>query len=82
MKAKKQKPKIYGDFNNRDELGRIRLLESSQEDIVRLGLVPNDGMEIEVHDFDLSADAIVRFSDIEKIWVAEIDWEKIRYKSE
>ena len=84
MKAKKPKPKIYGDFNNADELGRIRLSTiGSEEDIARLGLVLNDGMEIEVdYDDELSADAIVRYSDSEKRWVAEIDWGKIRYKSE
>ena len=44
------KSKIYGDFNNADRLGRIRLLESSQEDIARLGIVLKDGMKIEVDD--------------------------------
>ena len=75
------KPKIYGDFNNADKLGRIRLLESSHADVVRLGFTLRDGMEIEVYDNDLSADGIVRFSDSENIWVVEIDWRKIKDKN-
>ena len=78
-----QKPKIYGDFNDGEELGRIRLLEPSLEYIDRLGLTLKDGMEIEVDDGEeLSADGIVHFSDLENIWVAEIDWKKLRYKDE
>lgn len=77
------RPKIYGDFNDGDELGRIRLLGTSLEDIARLGLTLKEGMEIEIDDvYNLSADGIVHFSDSENIWVAEIDWKKLRYKDE
>ena len=77
------KPKIYGDFQNVDDFRRIRLLESSHEEADRQGVVFKDGMEIEVTDtHSLSADGIVRFSDLENIWVAEIDWKKIRYLDE
>lgn len=78
-----QKLRIYGDFNNADELGRIRLsVAGAQEDIDRLGITLKDGMEIEVYDFDLSTEGVVRFSDLEKIWVVEIDWSKIVDKNE
>jgi len=75
------KPKIYGDFNNADELGRIRLsVAGAEEDIARLGLTLKEGMEIEVTDtHSLSAEGIVRFSDSENIWVAEIDWDKLTH---
>ena len=78
------KPRIYGDFQNVDDSRRIRLsVTGSQEDIERLNLTLKDGMEIEVTDtHSLSADGIVRFSDSENIWVAEIDWEKLRYLDE
>lgn len=73
-------PKIYGDFNNADKLGRIRLLESSKDDIRKAGLTFVGGMEIEVSDGDISSKGIVRFSKDEKIWVAEVDWNKIKNK--
>ena len=79
------KPKIHVDFNSAiDELGRLPLSTvGAQEDIARLGLTLKEGMEIEVDDGDnLSADGIVRFSDSENIWVAEIDWKKLIYKDE
>lgn len=76
----KHKIRIYGDFNNADKLGRIRLLESSQKDFTSLGITPKEAMEVEVYDNDLSADGIVHFSDFEKIWVVEIDWKKIKDK--
>ncbi len=79
---KQRKPKIYGDFNNADAMGRIRLLESSSEDIFRLGLTLKEGLQVEVSDHDLSSEGIVRFSDKENIWVVEIDWEKIKYSDE
>ena len=35
-----------------------------------------------MYDPDLSADGIVRFSDLENIWAVEIDWQKITDKNE
>jgi hypothetical protein len=78
----KHKIRIYGDFNNADKMGRIRLLESSQKDFASLGINPKEGMEIEVYDYDLSADGIIHFSNLENIWVVEIDWKKIKDKND
>lgn len=58
------------------------MLESSQRDFTRLGILPKEGMQIEVYDYDLSTYGIVHFSDLEKIWVVEIDWQKINDKNE
>ncbi len=74
--------RIYGDFNNADKLGRIRLsVAGSQEDIARLGFNLKDGMQIEVYDHDLSVNGTVHFSDLENIWVVEIDWCNIKHQS-
>ena len=76
-------PIIYADFNNADRQGRLRLsVRGSQEDIQRLGLKLCDGMKLIVQDDGLSANAVVRLSEEEHIWVAEIDWSQIkRYPS-
>lgn len=77
-----KKVRIYGDFNNADEFGRIRLSTTgSQEDIARLGCKLKEGMFIEVYDDDLSADGVARFSESEKIWVVEVNWNEIRHKN-
>ena len=73
-------PKVYADFNNADCHGRLRLaIRGSEEDIKSQKLELFNGMKIIVDDDnELSADAEVIFSDEEGIWVAKIDWEKIR----
>ena len=35
-------------------------------------------MQITIYDGDLSAEAEVLFSEEERIWVAKIDWEKLK----
>lgn len=73
-------PKIYADFNNADRQGRLRLaVRGSEEDIRAQKLKLLNGMNIIVHDDDeLSANAEVVFSEEEKIWVAVIDWTKMK----
>jgi len=72
-------PKIYADFNNADNKGRLRLIvQGSVSDITTQNLKLKSGMPVIVYDDDLSADAEVIFSDEENIWVAKIDWSKIR----
>ena len=73
--------KIYADFNNADNKGRLRLtINGSEEDIGVQELKLFNGMKIIVYDDDeLTANAEVVFSEEEKIWVAIIDWEKIKH---
>jgi len=75
-------PRINADFNNADRHGRLRLaIRGSEEDIMAQKLELLNGMKIIVHDDDeLSADAEAIFSEEEKIWVAKIDWSKIKRK--
>jgi hypothetical protein len=72
-------PVIYADFNNADRHGRLRLaICGSEEDIQRQDLKLFDGMKVIVKGDDLSADAEVKFSNEEQIWVAEINWAQIK----
>lgn len=73
-------PVITADFNNADVLGRLRLsIVGAARDFQRLGLSPENGMQIVVNDNEgLEADAEVVYSDDEHIWVAKIDWNAIR----
>jgi hypothetical protein len=72
-------PKITADFNNADEVGRVRLnVNGAVRDIKRLGIRLEDGLRVILHDDDLEADGEVFFSKEENIWVAKIDWNAIR----
>jgi hypothetical protein len=72
-------PSVTADFNNADLLGRVRLSTvGSLESLARSGLRLVDGLTIRVHDDELEADGVVRFSTEEGIWVAAIDWGAIR----
>jgi hypothetical protein len=72
------RPRIYGDFNNADKQGRIRLnTHGSKADLERLGIELVDGLEILLDDHDdVTAEAIVRLCPNEG-WVAEVDWDAI-----
>jgi hypothetical protein len=73
------KPVIYADFNNADSGGRLRLnCIGTIEDLSRLGMRLEEGLEITLHDEELQADGKVQYSDEERIWVARVDWGAIR----
>ena len=70
---------VFADFMNADPLGRVRLNTiGTIEDLSRLGLRLADGVRLTVHDDELEADGVVRYSADEHLWVAEIDWNAIR----
>jgi hypothetical protein len=77
-------PRIFADFNNADTRGCLRLIfKRSTEDIERQKLKLSNGLKVIVYDDDeLSADAEVMFSEEERIWVAKIDWSKIKRRPE
>lgn len=75
--------RIYGDFNNADPNGNLRMtLKGTQQDLERMGIALEAGLKLIVTDGELEADAVVKFSERENIWVAEVDWSKIRYLDE
>jgi hypothetical protein len=76
-------PRIFADFQNADLQGRLRLnCIGTIEDLSRQGTQLIDGGKLLIYSEELEADAIVQYSDEEKIWVAKIDWDKIREVAE
>lgn len=71
--------KIFADFNNADEHGRIRLnTKGSISDIENARVKLKPGMEITVTDNDeFETIGTIEFSVEEQIWVAKIDWDKL-----
>ena len=76
-------PRVFADFQNADSQGRLRLnCIGTIEDLSRQGTKLIDGEKLSVYSEELEADAVVTYSDEEKIWVATIDWDKIREVAE
>jgi hypothetical protein len=76
-------PRIFADFQNADSQGRLRLnCIGTIEDLSRQGTKLIDGEKLSIYSEELEADAVVAYSDEEKIWVATIDWDKIREVTE
>ena len=72
-------PKISVDFNNADQKGRIRLnTVGTFRDIERLQIELKEGMEVLLDDDEgLTTTGHLMFSNEEKIWVAEINWDAL-----
>lgn len=67
--------RIYVDFHNADRLARIRLnLASTEFDLEEQGIELKEGSPISMYQEQIQVDGIIRYSDEENIWVAEIDW--------
>jgi hypothetical protein len=76
-------PKVFADFQNADEQGRLRLnCIGTIEDLSRQGTQLIPGGKLLIYSEELEADAVIEYSDQEKIWVATIDWEQIREVAE
>jgi hypothetical protein len=72
-------PKVFADFQNSDEQGRLRLnCIGTIEDLSRQGTQLIPGGKLLIYSEELEADAVIEYSDQEKIWVASINWEQIR----
>jgi hypothetical protein len=76
-------PKVFADFQNTDEQGRLRLnCIGTIKDLSRQGTQLIPGGKLLIYSEELEADAVIEYSDQEKIWVAAIDWEQIREAAE
>lgn len=75
-------PKIFADFNNADEKGRLRLNTNGSIDSIQKNQVDmKQGLNVLLDDNDsLQAVGNLEFSDEENIWVARIDWDSINKK--
>ena len=77
-------PRLFADFNNADRQGRVRLITNGTlSDISRLNLELKDGMKVLLDDHDsLTTIGYIKYSDDEKIWVAEINWDDIQHRDD
>ena len=72
-------PRIFADFHNADEQGRLRLnCVGTIEDLSRQNIKLEDGQLLALYDEELEVDGVVQYSQEESLWVAVIDWKKIR----
>ena len=71
--------RVFVDFHNADEQGRLRLnCIGTIEDLARQKAELEDGQQLTLYSEDLEVDGIVQFAEDEKVWVATIDWNQIR----
>ncbi len=72
-------PRIFADFHNADEQGRLRLnCVGTIEDLSRQNIKLEDGQLLALYDEELEVDGVVQYSKEESLWVAAIDWNQIR----
>ncbi len=72
-------PRIFADFHNADEQGRLRLnCVGTIEDLSRQNIKLQDGQLLALYDEELEVDGVVQYSEEESLWVAVIDWKQIR----
>ncbi len=72
-------PRVFADFHNADAEGRLRLNSiGTIEDLANQSIELRDGQLLTVYSEDLEVDGLVQFSEEEKLWVAAIDWDRIR----
>jgi hypothetical protein len=71
--------RVFVDFHNADEQGRLRLnCIGTIEDLARQQAELENGQQLTLYSEDLEVDGVVQFSEDEKVWVATIDWNQIR----
>jgi hypothetical protein len=72
-------PRIFADFHNADERGRLRLnCVGTIEDLSRQNIKLQQGQLLTLYSEELEADGAVQYSEEESLWVAAIDWDEIR----
>ncbi|MEG4965457.1 hypothetical protein QUB11_02245 [Microcoleus sp. B6-A1] len=72
-------PRIFADFHNADEQGRLRLnCVGTIEDLSHQNIKLEDGKFLALYDEELEVDGVVQYSEEESLWVAVIDWKQIR----
>ncbi len=72
-------PRVFVDFHNSDRHARVRLnTVGTVQDLNRLGIVLHEGAEIHLYCLEAEAEGVVSYSTEEGLWVAMVDWDKIR----
>jgi hypothetical protein len=71
--------RVFVDFHNADEQGRLRLnCIGTIEDLARQHIELENGQRLMLYGEDLEVDGVIQFSEDEKIWVVAINWNQIR----
>jgi hypothetical protein len=72
--------KIYADFNNADSSGHLRLnCRGTENDLQKHNIQLREWLRLIFTDDDeFETEGIVTYSENEKIWVAKIDWSKLK----
>jgi hypothetical protein len=77
------KLRVFADFHNADIRGRLRLnCTGTIEDLARQKIWLQNGQTLILYSEDLEVDGLVEYSTEENLWVAVIDWDKIRQQDE
>ena len=72
-------PRIFADFHNADTAGQLRLnCIGTIEDLARQQIELQVGQLLTLYSEELEADGAVQYSESEKVWVAQINWDRIR----
>jgi hypothetical protein len=72
-------PRIFADFHNADNQGRIRLnCIGTVEDLARQNIELQDGKLLTLYSEDLEVEGVVQYSTEEYLWVAAINWNAIK----
>lgn len=72
-------PRIFADFHNADAEGRLRLNGiGTIEDLARQHVKLQIGQILTFYSEELEVEGAVQYSEVEKLWVAQIDWTQIR----
>ena len=85
-------PEIYADYHDVDDENRVFLTKvGTRQDLAKHGIELKEGLRVTIYmddadddgnSDDLMADAIVRYNEKKKCWVAQIDWSKVQNRSE
>ncbi len=71
-------PRVFADFHNADEQGRVRLnCIGTVEDLARQRVTLKDGLRLTIYSEELEVEGTIQFSDEENIWVAVFDWDSV-----
>jgi hypothetical protein len=73
-----KKPRIFVDWNNWGVDGVRMNCRGTFDEVARENLELRDGLPLILYGDDLEGDAIVRWSNAERIWVAEVDKSRLR----
>ena len=76
-------PKIYADFHNADEQGRLRLnCIGTIEDLNSQHVQLHNGQCLTLYSEDLEVDGLIQHSEDDRIWVAVIGLNDYRFSSQ